>query len=119
MVPLFYLVPALVMCSISAAYFVLDVGETRRGVRLLVSAHGALGALLYVAALVSWTLAPTSRPWAAWPYLLAYLLPLASVLYAFLRFRGPKLLHLVQLANLWAFAYALFVGGMAITGDWL
>jgi hypothetical protein len=116
---LFYVVPVFVMFGVSGAYFALDSGEAPRRERLLVSAHGALGALLYLFALALWAVAPNWRPWAAWPYLLAFSLPLASVLYALFRFRGPKVLHLAQLANLWAFAYALFIGGMAITGDWL
>ena len=115
----FHLVPVVVMLFVSGAYYFLDIGETHRRVRIFVSAHGAAGALLYVAALITWDVAPNYRPWAAWPYLLLFLLPLASVIYALVRFRGPRWLHVIQLFNLWAFAYALFIGGMAVTGDWL
>jgi len=114
----FYL-PALLMCAVSGAYYVLDIGETRLRVRLMVSAHGVLGALLYIGAILWWDFSPRYRPWAVLPYLLAYALPLSSVIYAFLRFRGPKLLHFIQILNLFAFMYAIFIGGMAVSGDWL
>ena len=52
-------------------------------------------------------------------YLLLFVAPLASIAYALFRFTGPKLLHVTQLANLWGMFYAAFIGGMAITGDWL
>jgi hypothetical protein len=115
----FHLVPAIVMLFVSGVYYFFDFEETQHRVRILVSAHGALGALLYVVALFVWDVSPNHRPWAAWPYALLFLLPLASIVYSFVRFRGPKWLHVIQLANLWAFPYALFIGGMAITGDWL
>lgn len=59
MAGLFYRMPALVMFAVSAAYFAMDIGETRRRVRLMVSAHGALGALLYLGALLLWAASPT------------------------------------------------------------
>lgn len=114
----FYL-PALVMCAVSGAYYACDIGEPRRSVRLMVSAHGALGAMLYSGALLCWYLSPTYRPWATLPFLLAFVLPLSSMVFSFFRFRGPKVLHLAQLLNLSALAYALFIGAMAVSGDWL
>jgi len=114
----FYL-PVLVMCAVSGAYYAFDIAEPKRRVRLMVSAHGVLGALLYLGALFCWFLSPIYRPWATLPFFLTFVLPLSSIVYAFFRFRGPKVLHLVQLLNLSALAYALFIGGMAVSGDWL
>lgn len=114
----FYL-PALVMCAVSGAYYVFNIAEPRRSVRLMVSAHGVLGALLYSSALLWAYLSPVYRPWATLPFLLAFVLPLSSIAFALFRFRGPKLLHFAQLLNLSALAYALFFGAMAVSGSWL
>ena len=107
------------MCAISGVYYACDIGESKRSVRLMVSAHGALGTLLYSGALLWWYLSPTYRPWATLPFLLAFVMPLSSIIFSFFKFRGPKILHLLQLLNLNALIYALFIGGMAVSGDWL
>jgi len=114
----FYL-PALVMCAVSGVYYAYDTGEPKRSVRLMVSAHGVLGTLLYACALLWWYLSPTYRPWATLPFILAFVLPLSSIVFSFCKFRGPKVVHLVQLLNVSALAYALFIGGMAVSGEWL
>lgn len=111
--------PALVMCAVSGVYYACDIREPRRSVRLMVSAHGVVGALLYLGALLFWYLSPTYRPWATLPFLLAFVLPLSSIVFSLLRFKGPRVLHLTQFLNLGAMVYALFIGGMAISGDWL
>ena len=113
-----FFVPALVMVAVSAGYFLSAPSATRRN-RILSSLHGALASAIYLGALAVWEVSPTTRAWAAWPYLLSFIAPLASIVYALFRFTGPKLLHLTQLANLWGMLYAMLIGGMAITGDWL
>jgi len=112
-------IPALIMITISATYFFMDGAEHKLRIRMFVSAHGLLAALLYIGALAIWMLAGGYRPWAGLPFLLAHLIPLASIVYAFFRFKGPKLLHISQLANVVCMLYTLFVGAMAVTGDWL
>ena len=111
--------PALVMIAISAAYFWLDGPERSRTVRLLVSIHGVSAAILFLIAMLISGFTGAQRPWAAWPYLALHLVPVASILYAFVRFRGPKFLHLTQVVNIFCMAQTLVVGGMAVTGDWL
>jgi len=111
--------PVLVMCAVSGAYYVFDIAEPKRSVRLMVSAHGVLGALLYSIAILCAYQSPTYRPGATLPFLLAFLLPLSSIVFSFFRFRGPKALHFAQLLNLSALAYTLFFGAMAVSGDWL
>jgi len=113
------LLPALVMVAVSAGYYFLSAPSSTRRNRVLSSLHGVLAAVLYLGALAIWEVSHASRAWAAWPYLFLFVGPLASVAYALFRFTGPKLLHLTQLANLWGMLYAAFIGGMAITGDWL
>jgi hypothetical protein len=109
--------PATIMILISAAYFWMHKGTG--WVRILVSAHGFTAALLYFGALVLWEITRDYRPWAALPFLLLHVIPVASIVYALIRFSGPKLLHLAQLANIWSMMYTIFIGGMAVTGDWL
>ena len=111
--------PALIMVAISGAYFSLSRGRQNLLTRTLLSAHGLVAAILYFGALVLWETTRAYRPWAAWPYLLLHIIPLASIIYAFFRFSGPKLLHLSQIANVLCMAYTVFIGGMAVTGDWL
>jgi hypothetical protein len=111
--------PALVMVAISIAYFWLGRREPSLVTRILVSAHGVFAAALYLGALGLWEVTRAYRPWAGWPFLLLHLIPIASIIYALFRFSGPKLLHLSQIANLGCMVYTYFVGGMAVTGDWL
>ena len=107
------------MIAISAAYFWMNDGEADRRVRILVSAHGLVAAVLYFGALSLWEFTRAYRPWAAWPFLLLHLIPIASISYALFRFSGPKVLHLTQIVNVGCMVYTLFIGGMAVTGDWL
>jgi hypothetical protein len=114
--PAFWL-PATIMILVSAIYFWMHKGNG--WVRVFVSAHGITAALIYLAALVLWEFTRGYRPWAVWPFLFVHLIPLISILYAFFRFSGPKVLHFAQLANLSSMMYTIFIAGMAVTGDWL
>jgi hypothetical protein len=114
-----FYVPALIMVTISAAYFWLGKRETDLRTRVFVSLHGLSAALLYFGALVLWEVTQAYRPWAVWPFLLLHLIPVASIIYSLFRFSGPKLLHLTQVANIACMAQTIFIGGMAVTGDWL
>lgn len=116
---LVWLGPAIGMLAISGAYYLLDRDELNTWSRFWVSAHGALGAGLYLGALVIWAITHEYRPWAGLPYVFLYLLPLASIIYALFRFRGPRWLHLTQVLNVAFMWQTWFAGAMAITGDWL
>ena len=111
--------PALLLLTISALYFVLDKKDTPMRQRVLTSAHGAIGFSLFLGAYLVGAVFSGYRPYLAWPYLLSFLVPLASIVYALGKYRGPKLLHLLQGPSMFAMLWAMFVGGMAITGDWL
>jgi hypothetical protein len=108
-----------VMAGVSAAYYFAYRGRPAYGRRLLCAAHGVAGVALYFGALALWASNPVYRPSLAWPYATLYLLPLALIVVALIKFTGPKLIHLLQLPNLCAMYWSLFVGGMAVTGDWL
>jgi hypothetical protein len=107
------------MAGVSASYFALNRGGSPRE-RLWVAAHGIAGIVLYLGAfLVAWVDPNNYRPHLSIPYALLYLVPLALIVVAFRRFRGHWLVHALQGPNLLALLWALFVGSMAITGDWL
>lgn len=106
-----------VSAAISSVYFV----KARRlvfGRRVAVSAHGALLLLIYlVAAVVHQT--GTFRPALVWPFLGAFIAPALSILFALAWYRGNKALHLLILPLLYCGLWIAFIGGMAVTGDWL
>jgi 4-hydroxybenzoate polyprenyltransferase len=53
------------------------------------------------------------------PFALASVLPVALIVFSFIRFRGQRTVHFLQTVNLLCFIWTLFVGSMAVTGDWL
>jgi hypothetical protein len=107
------------MVTISAVYFLLDRGANWQE-RLLTAAHGLAATILCVGAFLVAHFDPRGyRPYLAWPYAALYLLPVALVVVSLLRFRGPRVVHILQGPNLAAMLWAFFIGGMAVTGDWL
>ena len=109
----------LIMVPVSIIYFLTDARRPAYGMRLLSSIHGCLGALLSFCALGFHAPPGGYRPDLAVPYAALYLLPLLSILIALFSYRGNPLIHLLQAPNILALGWALFVGGMAVTGDWL
>ncbi|HEY2865358.1 MAG TPA: hypothetical protein VGK37_17195 [Casimicrobiaceae bacterium] len=108
------------MVTVSAIYFFADQRRPAYADRLISSAHGIVGVLLYFGALAIWWSSPNeARPFLANPYAFLYLVPLGLIGVSLFRFRGPRFIHLLQLPNLAALAWALFVGSMAVSGDWL
>jgi hypothetical protein len=108
-----------VMTGVSAVYFFAYRRRPAYGPRLLCAAHRLAGVALYFGALAFWAIRPAYRPSFGWPYAALYLVSLALVVVAFIKFDGPKLVHMLQLPNVYAMYWSLFVGGMAVTGDWL
>jgi hypothetical protein len=106
-----------VMVVISVVYYVTNQSD-RIGIRLFVSAHGLLGAVVFSAAIATWV-AKLSSVSLVWPFTLLFVLPVASMLVSLVSHRGSKLVHLLLVPELMCLAWAWFVGGMAITSDWL
>jgi hypothetical protein len=112
--------PLALLLAVSTLYFVLDKPDTHMRLRLATSAHGAIGVGLFLIAYMIAVLFPGGfRPYLAWPYLALFLLPLASIIFALRKYRGPGLLHIMQGPNIAALVWVMLVGAMAITGDWL
>jgi hypothetical protein len=47
------------------------------------------------------------------------LVPATLIAASFFLYKGPKSLHWLQLINIACLLWTGFVGGMAVTGDWL
>lgn len=84
----------------------------------MVSAHGvAITAVFSVAMLLHGVNHADARY--AFPFMFLSTLPVGLIVYSFLRFKGPKVVHFFQILNLLCLVYTFFMGGMAITGDWI
>ena len=109
-----------IMAAVSATYFFADQRRPAFRARLISSAHGVIGVALYFGAMaVSWAQPHGYRPYLGAPYLSLYVLPLIAIIVALFEFRGPRLIHLLQIANVAALTWSLFIGVMYITGHWL
>jgi hypothetical protein len=102
---------------ISVVYFfmarTLSIGR-----RLAVSAHGCLLAAMYIfVGLIYET--GHSHPSFAWPFLATFLAPAASVVFALTWYPRSKKLHFLLIPLLYCALWVAFIGGMAVTGDWL
>jgi F0F1-type ATP synthase assembly protein I len=106
-----------VAAAVSVAYF-RSSKNMGLGERLAVSAHGVAIVLVYVGALLVAAFG-LSRASLLYPFWSLFLLPLILVAVALVRFKGNGAVHLLQLANLLSAGWSLFVGTMAVTGDWL
>lgn len=53
------------------------------------------------------------------PFAYALLLPLALMVFAFIKFRGNRKVHRLQIANFADLFWTSVMGSMAITGEWL
>jgi len=106
-----------VACSISCVYF-LKADALPLPRRIMVSAHGSLLSLLYVGALFVYTVG-MSKPFLAYPFWVAFVVPLASAALAFAWIRDKGALHALLLLLAACAAWSLFIGTMAVTGEWL
>lgn len=103
---------------VTALYFVGSRDDVSLPRRVLTSAHGATIAALYILAM---TVAVTHRfdPVLGTPFTVALLIPLALKVVSVVLYRGAKKVHWLQVPNVACLAWTGFMGGMAITGQWL
>ena len=113
----FFLAPGLGL-TVSLIYYIFSRPMQQIGSRLLVSAHGAVISLLYFGATQIGQLGASHSALGV-PFMLSLLVPCALIGYSLLKFRGKKIIHILQLLNLFALFLTLFIGTMAITGEWL
>jgi hypothetical protein len=104
--------------AISVVYFRRSPKVQPLAERALVSAHGFVIAAIYICAMCIWW-SGASRASLGLPYAFSLLIPLSLIIVSFLKFRGPRSTHFLQLANVFCLGATFFIGGMAVTGDWL
>jgi hypothetical protein len=103
---------------VSVIYFLCSKADASLSRRLVTSAHGLVIATLYVLAM-SVAITRRSDPAFGAPFTIMLLLPVVLIVVSVLLYRGGKELHWLQLLNVACLAWTGFVGGMAVTGDWL
>lgn len=103
---------------VSVLYFARARADVSLSRRVVTSAHGVAIAAIYVLAM---TVSVTRRfdPALGTPFMLALLLPVALIVVSFLLYRGNKNIHWLQVPNVACLAWTGFMGGMAVTGQWL
>lgn len=102
---------------ISVVYFVMS-RPLALARRFAVSAHGVLLTAIYVAAVAIYDTG-NSRTVFVWPFLAAFLIPAVSVVLALIWYPRNKTLHLLIFPLVYCAMWIAFIGGMAVTGDWL
>ena len=112
-----YLAPIL-GAAVSLVYLFSSPRTQQLSFRLLASCAGFLIAVIYCVAFAV-ARCGLSNPSFGLPFLLALILPLAAIVLSFRYYRGHKVIHLLQLANVAALLWTALIGGMAITGEWL
>jgi hypothetical protein len=113
-----FIVPPLLAVAISAIYFMTSPRSEPVARRLLASAHGAVIAVIYVGAISIWLSGDSQRGFGT-PFLLLLLAPLASIIASFFFYRGPKLIHLLQLVNIVLLVWTGVVGSIVVSvGGW-
>ena len=112
-----YLAP-IVSFLISVVYYRASGGQVTPLWRVVISAHGVTITLIYIGATVvalSGHADLRLGPVFTW----ALVAPLTSMIAALVKFKGRKMTHLLLVPNLACLLWVGFIGGMAITGDWL
>jgi uncharacterized membrane protein len=112
-----YLAPILALV-VSAVYFATSPRTQPLSLRLLVSSAGVLTAVVYC---VAGAVALLKRPDRAYgsAFAVALLLPISAMVLSLWLYRGKKVVHFLQIVNVACLAWTAFIGGMAVTGDWL
>jgi hypothetical protein len=108
----------LVLMAVSLVYFLSADRTMSFAERLATSSHGAAGAFIYT---VAWAIGSSgySRSEYMAPFVCLFAVPFSLVVASFPYWRGPRMIHLLQLLNLPALFLAFPIGLMAITGDWI
>lgn len=106
-------VPLIYAASISIFYFFFTKN-------LLSSAHGILiiFAFLYAGIFGGITEYGAAYYW-YWPLIGFLLLAIVSVIYSIREFSTKRWVHLLHLGTIGSATFILFIGGMAISHDWL
>lgn len=108
--------PPVFACAASLIYF-HKANTLPLPQRVLVSAHGAALAWIYLAGVAVAALG-LHNPVLAVPFGCLFSIPLALGLYAFIRWNDGGV-HLLLIGEFLCAVWIFFIGTMAVTGDWL
>ena len=86
--------------------------------RLFVSAHGLLVLAVFGIAYLIF-LTGIIKTWLLYFFFVLLLLPICSIVFSFIYFKGHKLFHVLHLITLLALFWVFFVGGMMVTHDFI
>jgi hypothetical protein len=112
------LLAPLLAAGVSVIYFFNSPRTQPIGHRIAASAHGlSISAIYFLAMTVFW--ANKAQPMYGGPFILLLLLPILLAILSFFLYKGRKTVHLLQVVNLLCLAWTFFIGGMAVTGQWL
>jgi len=112
------IVPVLVPLAVSAVYFLRSPSNQALSKRMLASAHGLSISVIYLSAIaISWT--KNADRTLGRPFAMALVVPVVLIVISFALYRGKRATHWFQVLNFVCLGWVSFVGGMAITGDWL
>lgn len=103
---------------ISLVYFWTSPKQQGLATRLWASCHGIVLASIYLGAFFISEM-KLSEPIYGWLFAISMLLPLSLMALSFFLYEGPTYVHLLHLVGLICVLWTMFVGGMAITGNWL
>jgi len=102
------------MVMTSVAYFAIDRSGSTLRRRLGTAAHGMVAALLFGIAVTIQSVSPIPRPEAAKVFFLLWLIPIGLVIASFVWYRGPRIVHTMQLLNVPAMLWSAFVGYIVV-----
>lgn len=120
-VVLFCLTPILTVL-VSLTYFCTSPIKQRLYLRLAISSHGVAIAVLYCSAILInlfMTFSPETEAviHEIWTYFL--IVPVILIFFSLIKYRGPLLVHTLQIFNMMGLVWTLFLGSMFLTNTWL
>ena len=107
--------PAFFAVLISIAYFRACAPDQPLPRRALASAHGVTIAALYVGAWAVYLTHHASDAWAR-PYGHLMAVPVGFIVVSFILFRGKRMVHLLQVPNLFCLLWVWLRGTVVVTG---
>lgn len=113
-----FLLAPLLAIGVSAIYFFTSPKTQPIGSRIAASAHGITIAVIYFFAMAVFR-ANKAQPMYGSSFVMLQLLPILLAVLSFFLYKGRKTVHLLQILNLICLVWTFFIGGMAVTGQWL
>ena len=113
-----WLLAPVVSIAVSVIYFVTADRKLSFRRRVLVSMSGLSIATVYFAAMAVALTGHASRGNNI-AFSTAQLALIALIVVSFKLYAGPKWVHSLQVPNILSLMWSAFIGGMAVTGEWL